>query len=127
MKINYYPFTRKNSGGIRAAVLGMNDGLVSNFCLVMGVSGGIADTANTNIILLAGYAALIAGSLSMAAGEYISVQSEKEINEKKIGEKKSRILNNPSTEEEKLVLIYIDKGFSTNESQKIAKKTLAKD
>ena len=125
MKINYDPFKRKNSGGIRAAVLGMNDGLVSNFCLVMGVSGGIADTANTNIILLAGYAALIAGSLSMAAGEYISVQSEKEINEKKIGEKKSRILNNPSTEEEKLVLIYIDKGFSTNESQKIAKKIIS--
>ena len=125
MKINYNPFKRKNSGGIRAAVLGMNDGLVSNFCLVMGVSGGIADTANTNIILLAGYAALIAGSLSMAAGEYISVQSEKEINEKKIGEKKSRILNNPSTEEEKLVLIYIDKGFSTNESQKIAKKIIS--
>ena len=61
----------------------------------------------------------------MAAGEYISVQSEKEINEKKIGEKKSRILNNPSTEEEKLVLIYIDKGFSTNESQKIAKKIIS--
>ena len=54
MKINYDPFKRKNSGGIRAAVLGMNDGLVSNFCLVMGVSGGIADTANTNIILLLG-------------------------------------------------------------------------
>ncbi len=125
MKINFDNIKKPNSGGIRAAVLGINDGLVSNFCLVMGVSGGISDPINTNIIVLAGYAALIAGSLSMAAGEYISVKSEKEINEKKIVGKKSQILNNPSTEEEKLILIYIDKGFSTDEAKKIAGKIIS--
>ena len=125
MKINYDPFKKQNNGSIRAAVLGINDGLVSNFCLVMGVSGGISESANTNIIILAGYAALVAGSLSMAAGEYISVKSEKEINEKKVNEKKTRISSNPNTEEEKLVLIYIDKGFSTHEAKKIAGKIIS--
>ena len=63
-------------GNLRAAVMGVNDGLVSNFSLVMGVAGGLD---NTTIVMLAGIAGLLAGGFSMAAGEYISVTSQRDV------------------------------------------------
>ena len=65
---------KKTAGNLRAAILGVNDGLISNFCLIMGFSGGTIVTGNPEYILLAGFAGLLAGSLSMGAGEYVSVQ-----------------------------------------------------
>ena len=64
-----------SNGSLRAGVLGANDGLVSNFSLVMGVAGG---TGNADFVLLAGVAGLLAGAFSMAAGEYVSMNSQKE-------------------------------------------------
>ena len=75
------------SGNIRAAVLGVNDGLVSNLSLIMGVSGG---TDNTDFILLAGVAGLLAGAFSMAAGEYVSMSSQRDIYEHEIDKQKNR-------------------------------------
>ena len=66
----------KDEGAIRAAVLAVNDGLVSNFSLVMGVAGS---TVGAEIVTIAGLAGLLAGAFSMAAGEYISVRSQREI------------------------------------------------
>ncbi|MCI0840884.1 MAG: VIT1/CCC1 transporter family protein [Chloroflexi bacterium] len=73
-------------GNLRAAVLGVNDGLVSNFSLVMGVAGGVAGVTDpAGFVLLAGVAGLLAGAFSMAAGEYISVRSQRDIYEYQIG------------------------------------------
>ena len=66
----------KDEGAIRAAVLAVNDGLVSNFSLVMGVAGS---TVGAEIVTIAGLAGLLAGAFSMAAGEYIYVRSQREI------------------------------------------------
>ena len=71
-------FLAGEGGTLRAAVLGINDGLVSNFSLVMGVAGG---TGDGNFIVLAGVAGLLAGAFSMAAGEYISMRSQKDVYE----------------------------------------------
>ena len=76
--------THRSGGSVRAAVLGINDGLVSNFCLMMGVAGGTTTSGNLDFVILAGVAALVAGSLSMATGEYISVRSQKDIYEHQI-------------------------------------------
>ena len=67
-----------NNGSLRAAILGANDGLVSNFILVMGVAGG---SDNPQFVLLAGIAGLFAGAFSMAAGEYVSMRSQRDVYE----------------------------------------------
>ena len=76
------------SGSLRAAVLGVNDGLVSNFSLVMGVAGGIS---NPDIVLLAGVAGLMAGAFSMAAGEYVSMRSQRDVYENQIRQERAEI------------------------------------
>lgn len=118
--------THDNSGNIRAAVLGVNDGLVSNFCLMMGVAGGTSATGNSDFILLAGIAALIAGSLSMATGEYISVRSQKDIYEYQIDVERAELEEWPEEEEEELVLIYRAKGLEESQAKLIA-STLMSD
>ena len=73
---------RADVGGVlRAVVFGVNDGLVSNFSLVMGVAGG---TSNNSIVLLAGIAGLVAGAFSMASGEWISIRSQRELYENEL-------------------------------------------
>jgi len=109
-----------NSGSVRAAVLGVNDGLVSNFCLMMGVAGGTSSGDSPHLILLAGVAALIAGSLSMATGEYISVRSQREIYEYQIETERAELEEWPEEEKEKLVLIYRAKGLEEELARKVA-------
>ena len=109
-------------GNLRAAVLGVNDGLVSNFSLVMGVAGG---TDNADFILLAGVAGLLAGAFSMAAGEYVSMRSQREVYEKEIRREEAELREWPEEEEEELVLIYQTKGLSADESRRIAKRLMA--
>ena len=109
-----------NSGSVRAAVLGVNDGLVSNFCLMMGVAGGTVGGDSPDLVVLAGIAALIAGSLSMATGEYISVRSQKEIYEFQIETEQAELKEWPKEEEEELVLIYRAKGLEEELARKIA-------
>ena len=110
------------SGNLRAAVLGVNDGLVSNFSLVMGVAGG---TGNTDIVLLAGVAGLLAGAFSMAAGEYVSMRSQRDVYEHQIRQERAEIEMWPEEEEEELALLYQAKGLSREEAQLVAKRVMA--
>lgn len=114
----------KSAGGnaLRAAVLGANDGLVSNFSLVMGVAG--AALSNTTI-LLTGLAGLLAGAISMALGEWISVQSSRELYEKQIRIEKEEIASSPEEEAEELALIYQARGLEEAPARELAKQIMS--
>jgi len=102
---------------LRAAVLGGNDGLVSNFSLVMGVSGA---TAGGGGVLLAGLAGLLAGALSMALGEWISVKSSQELYENQMQVEMEELETNPEGEEKELALIYMAKGIPEGQARTMA-------
>ena len=99
-------------------IFGASDGLVSNLSLVMGVAG--AATQNPSFILLAGIAGLLAGSFSMAAGEYISMQSQRELFERQIALERAEMEAMPEEEEAELAAAYRAKGFSAEEAARIA-------
>src|SRR5690606_27630964 len=94
---------------LRAAVLGANDGLVSNLALVMGVAGA---AFSNEAILIGGLAGLLAGSFSMALGEWVSVKSSRELHERQLAVEAAEIAEIPEEETEELVLIYQAKGLS---------------
>ncbi|MBL7767304.1 MAG: VIT1/CCC1 transporter family protein [Chitinophagaceae bacterium] len=102
---------------IRAAVLGGNDGLVSNFSLVMGIAGA---TAGQQGVLLAGLAGLLAGALSMALGEWISVKSSQELYENQMQLEMEELESNPEGERQELALIYIAKGVPEEQAHVMA-------
>lgn len=102
---------------LRAAVLGGNDGLVSNFSLVMGIAGA---TSGQNEILLTGIAGLLAGALSMSLGEWISVKSSQELYENQMQLELDELETNPEGEEKELALIYISKGIPEDQARKMA-------
>ena len=106
------------SGTLRAVIFGVSDGLVSNLSLVMGVAGATA--VEPRFILLAGIAGLLAGSFSMAAGEYISMQSQRELYERQIALERAELEAMPGEEEAELARIYRSKGFSPDEAGTIA-------
>jgi VIT1/CCC1 family predicted Fe2+/Mn2+ transporter len=106
------------SGTLRAVIFGVSDGLVSNLSLVMGVAG--ASTQEPRVILLAGIAGLIAGASSMAAGEYISMQSQRELFERQIDLERAELEAMPEEEEAELVAVYRSKGFTQEEAARIA-------
>ncbi len=103
---------------LRAAVLGGNDGLVSNFSLVMGIAGA---ASGQSTVLLTGLAGLLAGALSMALGEWISVTSSKELFENQMQLELEELESNPAGEEWELALIYQSKGIPEGQAQKMAK------
>jgi len=105
------------SGTLRAAVFGANDGLVSNLSLVMGVAGAVTDN---HFIVLAGIAGLLAGAFSMAAGEYISMQSQREMFENQISVEREEMRVMPEVEREELAAIYRAKGVSPADAERIA-------
>lgn len=107
---------------LRAAVLGASDGLVSNFNLVMGVAG--AEIAGSGI-LLTGLAGLLAGAISMALGEWISVQSSRELYEKQLATERYEIAAMPEEETEELVLIYQARGLDEQSARLLATKLMA--
>lgn len=111
------------TGSIRAAILGVNDGLVSNFCLMMGVAGG---TDNWDIVLLAGIAGLTAGAFSMAAGEYISVRSQRDVYEHQIRIEAAELGEWPDEERDELALIYQAKGLTDEEARRVADRIMAR-
>ncbi|PCE22603.1 rubrerythrin family protein [Paraburkholderia acidicola] len=102
---------------LRAAVLGANDGLVSNFCLIMGVAG--AGTGN-KAILLTGLAGLIAGACSMALGEWLSVTNARELARTQIAKEADEIEHTPDAERNELTLIYQAKGIDPEEARRVA-------
>jgi predicted membrane protein (TIGR00267 family) len=106
---------------LRAAVLGGNDGLVSNFSLVMGIAGA---TSGQSEVLLAGLAGLLAGALSMALGEWISVKSSQELYENQMDLEMEELETNPEGEEKELALIYITKGIPESQAMQMAKEIM---
>lgn len=114
---------RHNLGGnaLRAAVLGANDGLVSNMSLVMGVAGAALDE---QAILLTGIAGLIAGACSMALGEWLSVTSSRELYEREIGKEAEELANSPEEERKELSLIYQSKGMPEAEAEALATRLM---
>jgi VIT1/CCC1 family predicted Fe2+/Mn2+ transporter len=106
--------TRANSV-LRPIVFGANDGLVSNLALVMGVAGA---TSDPGIIILAGVAGLIAGAFSMGVGEYISVQSQRELLDYQIAFQRKQLREAPEQERRILAGIYTERGFSDEEAQR---------
>lgn len=110
------------SGALRAGVFGVSDGLVSNTALVMGFAGSGVSHAAT---LLAGVAGLLAGSFSMAAGEYISMSSQREMYQREISLEQAELAEKPDEERSELVLIYRAKGLSRPDAERLADKIMA--
>jgi VIT1/CCC1 family predicted Fe2+/Mn2+ transporter len=114
----------KSVGGnaLRAAVLGANDGLVSNMSLVMGVAGA---AAGNNTILLTGIAGLLAGAISMALGEWLSVQSSRELHLRQIALETEELEASPEDEKKELILLYQAKGMDTITANELAERVFA--
>ncbi len=113
------PWHRSASGNsLRAAVLGANDGLVSNFCLLMGVAGA-GSTEHT--VILTGLAGLIAGACSMALGEWLSVSNARELAASQMDRERQEIEQSPDSEQHELALILQAKGLPKPEAQQAAK------
>lgn len=114
---------RTSSGNaLRAAVLGASDGLLSNLSLVMGVAGAAQSGRS---VLIAGLAGLLAGAFSMALGEWISVQSSRELYERQIAIERSELELAPAEEEEELALIYQAKGLPEEQARALAARLIA--
>lgn len=109
---------------LRAGVLGANDGLVSNFSLVMGVAGS---EAGRTPILVAGLAGMVAGALSMALGEWLSVQSAREMYAHQLAHEAREILESPDEETEELTVIYESKGIPRPHAQLLAHRIVRGD
>lgn len=114
---------RTSSGNaLRAAILGANDGLVSNFLLVIGVAGA---SPGRDVVLLSGIAGLLAGAISMGLGEWVSVRSSAESFERQLAIEEEELALMPEEEEEELTLIYQAKGFPLEEARATAKRILS--
>jgi vacuolar iron transporter family protein len=111
-----------SGGSLRAAVFGMNDGLVSNTSLILGVAGA---EAATNTLLVAGLAGLLAGAFSMAAGEYISVLSQRELFEHQIALEKAELDEYPEEEAAELALVYRARGLDDAEAKRLADRVMS--
>ncbi len=108
-------------GSLRAAVFGVNDGLVSNVSLVLGVAGA---GVSPQLVLTTGAAGLLAGALSMAAGEYISVRSQREMYEHQIGLERDELAEYPAEEAEELALIYHARGVDLEQARTMSRALL---
>ena len=109
-------------GTLRAGVFGVNDGLVSNTCLVMGVAGAAVEPS---VLVLTGVAGLLAGAFSMAAGEYVSMLSQREMFEHQIAQEKDELERYPKEEAEELALIYAARGIPLKEARDVANHLIA--
>lgn len=107
-----------SSNNLRAAVFGVNDGLISNMSLILGVAAASTDQ---NIIILTGIAGLLAGACSMGAGEYISVRSQREVFEYQIAIERNELAEYPEEEIEELSLIYQARGVPKDHAEQLAK------
>jgi VIT1/CCC1 family predicted Fe2+/Mn2+ transporter len=111
-------------GWLRAAVLGANDGIVSTASLVVGVA---AAEANPQQVLVAGVAGLVAGALSMAAGEYVSVSSQADTERADIKRERGELATQPQAEEDELTGIYARRGLEPELARTVARQLMAKD
>jgi VIT1/CCC1 family predicted Fe2+/Mn2+ transporter len=109
-------------GNLRAAVFGINDGLVSNASLILGVAGASSDA---RVVVLSGVAGMAAGAFAMAAGEYVSVQSQRELYEHQIALERDELKQYPEAEAQELALIYAAKGLPKKEAGRLAQRLVA--
>jgi len=109
---------------LRAAVLGANDGLISTACLVLGVAAAGADM---HAILIAGVAGLVAGSMSMATGEYVSVSSQADAERSDLERERKELVANPANEQAELVSIYIERGLDQALASQVATQLMQHD
>ena len=110
-------------GNLRATVFGVNDGLVSNASLVMGIAGA---GAGSPYVLMTGIAGMLAGALSMAAGEYVSVRSQREMYEYQIALEREEVAEYPDEEAEELALIYHARGVALEQAREMSQALLAR-
>ncbi len=114
----------QHTGWMRAAVLGANDGIVSTASLIVGV---IASSATHNAVLVAGVAGLVAGAMSMAAGEYVSVSSQADTEQADIARERQELAFDGVREEAELAGIYMQRGLDADLAQQVATQLMAKD
>jgi VIT1/CCC1 family predicted Fe2+/Mn2+ transporter len=112
------------TGWLRAAVLGANDGIVSTASLVLGVA---AAGGNTRALLIAGVAGLVAGAMSMAAGEYVSVSSQADTERADLAREGKELAANPVQEHEELVTIYVQRGLDRALASSVATQLMSHD
>lgn len=111
-------------GWLRAAVLGANDGIVSTASLIVGVA---ASKASHHDILVSGVAGLVAGAMSMAAGEYVSVSSQADTEQADLAREKDELKSNPEFEHEELAQIYVSRGVEPKLAAEVATQLMARD
>ena len=111
-------------GWLRAAVLGANDGIVSTASLVVGVAAASAAPAN---VLLTGVAGLVAGAMSMAAGEYVSVHSQADTEKADLARERIELRDNPAAEQRELAAIYVGRGLAPALAAQVAEQLMAND
>jgi vacuolar iron transporter family protein len=112
------------TGWLRAAVLGANDGLLSTASLVLGVA---AANGNRSSVLIAGFAALVAGAMSMAAGEYVSVHSQKDTEDADLALERRELRADDIGEHKELAAIYVGRGLDPVLAKKVADQLMARD
>ena len=111
-------------GWLRAAVLGANDGIISTASLILGVAAASGAKAD---IMLAGVAGLVAGAMSMAAGEFVSVSSQADTERSDLDRETKELESDPAAEQEELTNIYIKRGLDRELAQRVARELMAKD
>jgi len=111
-------------GWLRAAVLGANDGIISTASLILGVASAAASRGD---ILLTGVAGLVAGAMSMAAGEYVSVSSQSDTEHADLAREKRELADDPAFEQEELAQLYVARGVEEGLARDVARQLMAKD
>lgn len=114
----------RRTGWLRAAVLGANDGIVSTASLVIGVAAAGADRG---AVLTAGLAGLVAGAMSMAAGEYVSVSSQADAERADLARERAELEDDPEAEHRELAAIYVERGLDAKLAGQVARQLAAKD
>ena len=111
-------------GWLRAAVLGANDGIVSTASLIVGVAAAAAKPGD---VLIAGVAGLVAGAMSMAAGEYVSVSSQSDTEQADLARERKELTENVAFEHEELAQVYVQRGVEPGLARQVAQQLMAKD
>lgn len=125
-RLQYHPETHLVSriGWLRAAVLGANDGIISTASLILGVASAAASRSD---VLLAGVAGLVAGAMSMAAGEYVSVSSQSDTEKADLARERKELRDDPEFEKEELAQIYAGRGVEIGLAREVAAQLMKKD
>jgi vacuolar iron transporter family protein len=126
MRITTHPERHRSEriGWLRAAVLGANDGIVSTASLIVGVAA--AETSRSSV-LVAGVAGLVAGAMSMAAGEYVSVSSQADTENADLARERTELATDPAAELDELQMIYVDRGLEPALARQVAEQLTTHD